>query len=86
MRFAFRIVSSRDVAVRMCEEPAVREVKRKRSGLVSYEKVGSVVGSRMARGGVVMVRSVWECGEVCGSYTSVCVGVGCNPILYWCAM
>ena len=33
--FALRIVSIRDVAVMMCEDPAVREVKRKRRGSFS---------------------------------------------------
>lgn len=32
MRFALRIVSMREVAETMCEEPAVREVYRKRRG------------------------------------------------------
>ena len=35
---ALRMVSRREVAVTMCEEPAVREVKRKRRGSVSKSR------------------------------------------------
>lgn len=38
MRFAFSIVSRRDVAVMTCDEPAVKDVKRKSVGESSKEK------------------------------------------------
>ena len=46
---AFRIVSRRDVAVMMCEDPAVKEVKRNRRGSFSHS-VRSIADAMTSRG------------------------------------
>jgi hypothetical protein len=59
-RLARRIVSRRDVAVTMWEEPAVREVKMKRAGSVEYVVM---MGEAIRGGGED--RQVADKGERC---------------------
>jgi len=53
MRFARSIVSIRDVAVTMCEEPAVSDVKRNNRGSLSQSLRSVIVVM------VVELRGVW---------------------------
>lgn len=45
-RLAFRIVSTREVAVTMCEDPAVREVKRYNLGSSSQDSRSPMIADK----------------------------------------
>jgi hypothetical protein len=67
MRLLFKIVSMRDVAVMMCEEPAVSDVKRYSAGSSSH-----TLSSAMFPSGLDSTRG-WRC--VCGDWNVLGRGV-----------